>query len=378
VTSDWSLHLNGKAKTLNGACHVVTPQRPGYLCHVVWDTTHSSWMASGADTFFATPLTILTILIVAWVVRNLLARMVRRTVEQIIEGRVVTALRPLRGRAPNLLIDAMEGSSLLFERRRQRTETVGSVLRSGVTFVIFGIAALQILDVLGINIAPVLASAGVLGVAVAFGAQNLVRDFLTGLFMLVEDQYGVGDVVEIGTVRGSVEAVGLRTTRVRDIAGTVWHVRNGEINRVGNMSHGWSRAVLDVPLNHGADLPRMRELLRQVADDVWHDPEYEEMITEEPEITGVETLTRDGMTLRVLIKTLPREQWKVERALRARLAAACDAAGILLPGPPPPGAAPVPVAPAVNPPVDPAPVPPAVTPFVTRAAPAPTMPPTPS
>ena len=228
---------------------------------------------------------------------------------------------------------------------RQRSETVGSVLRSIVTFTVFGIAFVTILGTLGIDLAPLVASAGVIGIAIAFGAQTLVRDFLTGMFMILEDQYGVGDVVDAGPANGTVEAVGLRTTRLRDVNGAVWHIRNGTITRIGNMSQGWARAVLDVPVDHRADIGHARRVIAAVADDVWRNSEVSADILAEPEVWGVEQLTADAVTMRLVVKTAPLRQWEVARVLRERLKVALDEAGIDFPQ-----GAPAPAPPAAGPP----------------------------
>lgn len=188
----------------------------------------------------------------------------------------------------------------------------------------------MILDRLGVPIAPILASASVVGIAVGFGAQNLVRDFLTGMFMIIEDQYGVGDVGDARPASGVVEAVGLRVTRLRDVNGVVWHIRNGEIGRVGNMTQGWSRVVIDVPIGLGTPVPRAREVIK-AADAVWHDLELADAVLEEPEVWGVEALTTHGLLVRLVVKTAPLRQWDVARALRERIKAELDGAGIAIP-----------------------------------------------
>jgi small conductance mechanosensitive channel len=148
--------------------------------------------------------------------------------------------------------------------------------------------------------------------------------------MIFEDQYGVGDVVDLGEAIGTVEAVGLRVTRLRDVEGTVWYVRNGEIIRVGNQSQNWARTVVDVPIGHEQDLYRVQEVLRDVAHDVWDDEDFKHMIIEEPEVWGVQDLTPDWITVRVTLKTAPLEQWAVAREMRERIKARFDHEGIKL------------------------------------------------
>ena len=176
----------------------------------------------------------------------------------------------------------------------------------------------MILSELGIDLAPLLAGAGMLGVALGFGAQSVVRDFLSGMFMLLEDQYGVGDVIDAGDASGTVEGVSLRTTRLRDVEGVVWHVPNGEIKRVGNKSQQWSRAVLDVPVAFETDIEHAKRVIKETADAVWRRAPWSTMILGEPEVWGVEELGAQGVVIRLVVKTHPLEQWKVARELRAR------------------------------------------------------------
>ena len=188
------------------------------------------------------------------------------------------------------------------------------------------------LSELGFDIAPLIASAGIVGVALGFGAQSLVKDFLSGIFMIFEDQYGVGDVVDLGEAIGTVEAVSLRVTRLRDINGTVWYVRNGEIMRVGNMSQNWARTVLDVGVAYGEDLarssrcwPRSRTTCGRTRTSA--------AVIEEPVVWGVQELAADAVTVRVALKTAPLEQWAVAREMRERIKARFDHEGIEIPFP---------------------------------------------
>ena len=218
-------------------------------------------------------------------------------------------------------------------RRVQRAKTMGDLLKSMITGILVAIIGTMVLSELDVNIAPIIASAGIIGLALGFGAQSLVKDFLSGIFMIFEDQYGVGDVVDIGNAVGTVEAVSLRVTRLRDLSGTVWYVPNGEILRVGNMSQNWSRAVVDVGVGYGEDLARVKRVLQDVAHDLWDDEDFKGVIIEEPEVTGVEALAPDAVTLRVLLKTAPMQQWSVARELRQRVKARFDHEGIEIPLP---------------------------------------------
>jgi moderate conductance mechanosensitive channel len=270
------------------------------------------WVDQHGNTLATHATRIALVVLLALVVRALLHRAVNRLVRTAITGGI---FQPLKDRARGTVFDA---SPLLSERRRQRVETLGSLLRSVASFAVGLVTGTMILSDVGFDLTAVVASAGILGVAVAFGAQNLVRDVLTGVFMLLEDQYGVGDVVDAGSATGVVEAVTLRTTRLRDVDGTVWHVRNGEITRVGNRSQGWSRALVDVPLPVTADVPAVRGVLLEVAQGLAEEAGFAEKVVDEPEVWGVESLTKDGLVLRLAQKTVPLEQGAVERELRER------------------------------------------------------------
>jgi small conductance mechanosensitive channel len=269
------------------------------------------------------PLKIVIVLLICWIARFLLMRVIGRVAAGISSG----AGRLGGGRRNGLL----ESSPLLNERRQQRAETLASVLKSTVTFVLGIMAILVVLDTIGIAIAPFLASAGIAGVALGFGAQALVKDFLSGIFMLAEDQYGVGDSVDLGDASGTVEAVGLRVTRLRDVKGTVWYVRNGEILRVGNQSQGWARAVVDVSVAYGEDLARATDVLQRIADGLVAEDDWAPLVLDAPEVWGVEQMTTDGIVLRLVVKTRPLQQWAVQRELLRRIKAVFDAEGIEFP-----------------------------------------------
>jgi moderate conductance mechanosensitive channel len=205
------------------------------------------------------------------------------------------------------------------------------IVTSIMIFTIFGIT---IIAELGYPVGPLIASAGVVGVALGFGAQSLVKDFLAGICMIFEDQYGVGDAVDLGEASGTVEAVGLRVTRLRDVEGTVWYVRNGEIIRVGNQSQNWARTVLDIPVALNQDLQRVQQVLRDVAQDLWDDEDFHHLIIEEPSVWGVQDLTPNWVTVRVTLKTAPLEQWAVAREMRQRIKWRFDHEGISFAPPP--------------------------------------------
>jgi small conductance mechanosensitive channel len=294
----------------------------GTWCQQVFDLTHNQWLAASANWLIAKPLHILLILLVAVLVRLLVRRLIDRLTRGGNGGRTPALLRPLKERAPQAL------GALVSERRQQRAKTIGSVLQSIISFVVYGLAFILILGELGLNLAPIVASAGVVGIALGFGAQNLVKDFLSGVFMVLEDQYGVGDVVDVGPASGVIETVGLRVTTLRDVNGTVWYVRNGEILRVGNSSQGFAVAVVDFPVGYGSDVDQAIKLLGTVAGEVTSTEPADADVLEPPEVLGVEKVTSEGITIRLTVKVRPGRQWSVQRALRAKAMAAFEEAGI--------------------------------------------------
>jgi small conductance mechanosensitive channel len=279
------------------------------------------------DFLVGKPLAIAAIVVGAAIVNRLARRAVRRGLAKLGGGGLRERLSAGRGRAKAMLADTGD----LSPRSTQRIEALSTVLRSVVSFVIWTMAAFLVLDQVGINLGPMLAGAGILGVAIGFGSQSLVKDFLAGVFILVEDQFGVGDTVDLGEAVGVVEVVSLRTTRLRSVDGTVWHVPNGEIRRVGNKSQHWSRALLDIQVAYTTDLVEARTVIKQVADEVWR--EQPETILEEPELWGVENLGAHGIDIRLVVKTQPSKQWEVSRLIRERIKAAFDARGIEIPFP---------------------------------------------
>jgi len=220
---------------------------------------------------------------------------------------------------------------LMTQRREQRAKALGQLLRSIMAFTVFGVAILIALTEMGINIAPLMASAGVVGVALGFGAQTLVKDFLSGIFLVIEDQYGPGDFVDLGAATGTIEEVTLRVTRLRDLSGVVWYVRNGEILRVGNRSQGWTMATVDVPVAYNEDLERVRRIIEEVGERMAADSRYDAMLYAPPGYGGVESVTGDAVFVRVFAKAAPDQQMSTARAVREELKAAFDAAGVKVP-----------------------------------------------
>ncbi|MHC5558309.1 mechanosensitive ion channel family protein [Kocuria sp. U4B] len=281
----------------------------------------------GWDFWLDKPLRILLVLLGAAVLAAVLRLLIRRVTGGIARGTRSRIVRRLESGRPRWVEDA----GLAGARQAQRAHTIGSVLSSVTTVVVWAVALLMVISELDYDIGPVLASAGIAGVALSFGAQSLVKDYLSGIFMVAEDQLGIGDVVDLGEASGTVESVGLRVTQVRDVNGTLWHVRNGEILRVGNQSQGWARCVLDVPVPYDTNIELLSELILHEAALLRDDPRVGEFITEDPEVWGVEAVTGESVTLRVAVRTVPLKQWDVARALRLRMKKMLDREGLHIP-----------------------------------------------
>ena len=286
------------------------------ICNQIFDWTDNATFARYSDVLIGKPLVLIGLVLLALAIRWLLFKLVNRVV---------------RRAAHSTLPDRMNVATTA--RRAQRAETIGSLLQSIITGLLVAVFATMMLSELGVDIAPIIASAGILGIALGFGAQSLVKDYLSGVFMILEDQFGVGDIVDLGEATGTVEAVTLRVTRLRDINGTVWYVPNGEILRVGNQSQNWSQTVLDIAVAYHEDLVRVRRVLEEIAHDMWEDEDFRGQVIEEPSVWGVEALAPDSVTMRVVLKTTPGEQWAVAREMRQRIKARFDHEGIEIPFP---------------------------------------------
>jgi small-conductance mechanosensitive channel len=337
--------------TLTGSCG----DNPGIACRMAWDVTHSTSAAQLVRVYLAGPvsegLRILFVIVVALIVRAAAHRVINKLTERAATATMPVAqvIRPHRASAAAAASSAASAASAAAaaragdtpvlvqedgtERREQRARALGSILRSGVSIVVFGIAVLTILGDLGFDLTPLLLSTTVLGVALGFGAQNLVRDYLAGILMLVEDHYGVGDTINVNDTTGTVEAMTLLSTQLRDVNGVVWHIRNGTIESVGNESQGWSRAVIDYPVPYEEDLARIRALMEQAAGSMFRERGWRKLMLEKPEVWGAQELSSKEVTMRIVAKTAPMRQWEVARELRARVKATLDAAGVAPAGP---------------------------------------------
>jgi len=270
--------------------------------------TFQEWMSAHG-------IAILAILIVAIAV-TLLARLLVRRFQRKLEG------SPSVTQVLNL----------------QRATTLTHALSATTIVVIWTLAVLLILDELSVNLAPLLASAGVAGVALGFGAQSVVRDTLAGFFILLENQYGVGDVVEMQTtaspVSGRVEALTLRVTSLRAFDGTVHIVPNGNIQVVSNKSRGWARAIVDVRVGYDQAVNEVRDVLDDLFDEMRRDPDLYDWVRDGPSVLGIERMADLGQEIRIIAETRPSKRLEVERALRERIAKRLAERGIRVPVPP--------------------------------------------
>ncbi|MGW2447197.1 mechanosensitive ion channel family protein [Streptomyces sp. NPDC001675] len=283
-------------------------------------TNAASWVEQNWSTWLAMGLQIVLVVVVAVALRAV----VRRAITKLIERMTRTAQAAEGSALGGLLVNV--------ERRRQRAAAIGSVLRSVASFLILGTAALMVLSTFRINLAPLLASAGVAGVAIGFGARNLVTDFLSGVFMILEDQYGVGDVIDAGVAAGEVIEVGLRVTKLRGDGGEIWYVRNGEVKRIGNLSQGWATAGVDVTVRASEDLDRVKAVLDEVAEKMSKEEPWNELLWGQVEVLGLDSVLIDSMVMRLTARTMPGKSVAVERELRWRVKRAFDAASIRIVG----------------------------------------------
>ena len=323
----------GAADTIDDACG----DDPNFVCRQVYEATGNATVAEIADWIIDRPLRIILILAAAWI----LVRVARRGIDRLVKRILITDDRSTR----RIVIPGLDTVAKLDSpedrereervrlRQNARAASISEVLRSTTTVLIWSIAGMLVLGELGVDLAPLIAGAGIAGIALGFGAQELVKDCISGLFMLLEDQYGIGDIVDLGEATGVVEEVALRTTVLRGVDGTVWHVPNGQVARVGNVSQHWSTALIDIDVAYDADLSEVRDVMQRTAEEVCAHPDISDDVLDAPQVLGVESLAADGITLRMTVTTAPGTQWGVQRRLREALKAAFDTAGIEIPFP---------------------------------------------
>ena len=312
--------------SFTGAC--ADDPTPSAVCEAVKEWTGSDVWAAAAEWFVARPLSVAVIILVAWIANRVAHVLIKRGMTRVMDPDRIRARRVLRKATPAMLQKTAEVGM----RTDARAQTLTTVFRSLATIAIWFIAALAILTVFDIDLAPIIAGASVLGVALGFGARDVVGDFLAGTFMVIEDQLGVGDVVDLGEAKGTVEEITLRATKVRDVQGTLWHVPNGRILRVANKSQAWARALLDLEVDGGTDYEQAAAVIQHVADHLSADPGFAHDIIDTPEVWGIETFTEKGYTIRLVIKTRPAAQFRVMRELRIRLTESFRTNGITVAG----------------------------------------------
>lgn len=265
-------------------------------------------------------LTIGGALLLSWIMRRIIGRVVDRIV------------RGAKTRAEAEDTRAIDMSPLAQVRVVQRTRTLGSILTNIVNVTIVIVAILLVVSIVNPSILGsfTLLSAAI-GAGLGFGAQNIVKDVLNGIFIVAEDQIGIGDVVDLGLATGIVEYVSVRVTHVRDVNGTLWFVRNGEITRIGNMSQGWARVIVDLAVPADADIEAVEEAMMTAARDMANEGKWRPRILDKPEVWGLESVAGDALVIRLVMRTRPNAKDDVSRALRLRLKQAMDRLGVDLP-----------------------------------------------
>jgi moderate conductance mechanosensitive channel len=306
---------------------------PSWICESVFDLTGGNrFLTETADWFVS----VVLILLVAFVLAQIAKRYLGRLVARVVAPDTAVAARQLQrlggDRATTFVAEPI-GINLDDPRRQARLTSISLVVGSTASVIIWSIAIIMALGEVGVDLAPLIAGAGIAGVALGFGAQSLVKDCISGLFMLLEDQYGVGDIVDLDEATGVVEKISLRTTVLRGLDGTVWHVPNGEVSRVGNKSQLWSVALVDVDVAYNCDLTAARTVILDCATQLAESDDWAPVVIDPPQLLGVEALGADGITVRVTVKVEPGAQWGLQRALREALKAALDEAGIEIPFP---------------------------------------------
>ena len=289
----------------------------GALCEALYEWTDNESVAEVTSFLLGTPLKIVIIVMLALILNRVTQKGIRRLMRRL-------------GSATADHGDAVV-SERSVERAEERASTIGSLLRSLSSAVVYTAALILMLEVFGISVIPVIATAGVLAIAIGFGAQSIVEDLLRGVFMLAEDQFGVGDRVSVGKVNGYVERVTLRTVVIRDTQGTLWHVPNSQIDWVANEAQETSRATIEIGVSYTAALDDAMDVLLQAAEDAAADPEWQEHIKSPPEVSGVQDLADDAVRIRVIVWVAAGERRRFERHLRRQLKDALDAAGIEMP-----------------------------------------------
>ncbi|MDL9979562.1 mechanosensitive ion channel family protein [Microbacterium sp. ASV49] len=295
------------------------PTTPNPTSPQFWEDTAKFLWGVGSNLVQVVAIIVVTILIV-WILHVVIRKIVRRIVSS------------AKNKANVDDTQALERSPLASVRLVQRTRTLGSILKNIVNVTAVIIAILLIVNVLAPTaLGSLTLLTAAIGAGLGFGAQNIVKDVLNGIFIVAEDQIGIGDVVDVGLATGIVESVSVRITQVRDVNGTLWYVRNGEITRIGNMSLGWSRVIVDLAVPTDSDIDEVEKAMLVTAKSIAKDPKWRTRVIEEPEIWGLESISGDALVIRLVMKTRAGAKDDVARELRMRLKHAIDELGLKLP-----------------------------------------------
>lgn len=283
-------------------------------------------------------ISVAVVLAIAVVLRLVLMFLIKRAVKALLRTGAQPEDTDASALGARTKVALAKASGFGYERQRQRVKTLGSLLRNVVDVIIGVVTLMTLMSIFGIPMGPLLASAGVGGIAFGFGAQSLVKDYLSGIFMLVEDQFGVGDLITVGDTTGTVLEVSLRVTKLRDATGTVWYVRNGEILTIGNVSQGFSAVQVEIPVAIDEDPEKVTAVLARAVEGMHEDSQWSDVLLEEPSVVGVDSMSGGTMVMKIALKTGPNQQWGVMRAVRKRSQQAMTEAGIrgplLYPAPP--------------------------------------------
>ena len=295
-------------------------ETPSWFCEAAWNTSHNRMLARAADWIVTRPLVAIAVLLVAWLV----SRYARKAVTAFVT-RLSTSRQLANEALQRMGVERPASARFIDPREQARASTLAAVARACVSWFVWTIAVLIVLGVFSINLGPLLAGAGIAGIAVGFGAQALVKDCISGFFMLLEDQCGVGDEVDLGEAIGTVEAITLRMTSVRGIDGTLWNVPNGVIQRVGNKTRNWSQGLVDITVWHEADLDDALAAVEEGLVAASALPAVAEVLLQPPAVLGVERIDTTGTVIRITVRTQPGKQWAAMRDIRQAVRAALTA-----------------------------------------------------
>lgn len=281
------------------------------------------------ETWMIRLIDIAVIIAIAAVLHYVLSRLIRRVVRRAVR-REEERNQSLAPRAAQVMETENQLSA---SRQTQRAETLGTVLTSVLNVTMIVVVVLMVLAELNINVTPALASAGIGGIAIGFGAQTLIKDVISGTFLVLEDQFGVGDLIKVGDLEGTVQAVGFRTTRLQDASGSIWYIRNGEIVTLGNRTQGWSTGTITIPVATDSDPLTVLQVLKDVSAGLENEEEWRSQMLEPPTVLGLSAVNATSLEFMVVVKSPANKQWGVERELRARAIRALHEAGIRSPDP---------------------------------------------